>query len=125
MICFIVKYTSRYDYLVKSVSKMLKIFKEYRKNISLIVSNSEESSIKQQSEIEQIFKTKFGIENILFSTLKMDSLAILDILEKFKAVMPFHEHLNIKTTDLTQTIDPQFDLDCMEKRNILQNFKRV
>lgn len=125
MICFIAKYTSRYDYLVKSVSKMLKIFKEYRKNISLIVSNSEESSIKQQSEIEHLFKTKFGIENILFSTLKMDSLAILDKLEKFKAVMPFHEHLNIKTTDLTQTIDPQFDLDCMEERNILQNFKRV
>lgn len=116
MICFIAKYTSRYDDLIKSVSQMLMIFKEYRKNICLIVSNSEESSIKQQSEIEQIFKTKFGIEKILFSTLEMDSLEILDKLEKFKVDMPFHEHLNIKTTDLTQTIDPQFDLDCMDDR---------
>lgn len=57
---------------------MIMIFKEYRKNICLIVSNSEESSIKQQSEIEQIFKTKFGIEKVLFSTLKMDSLEVLD-----------------------------------------------
>lgn len=95
------------------------------KNLCLIYSNFEESSIKQQSEIEQIFKTKFGIEKILFSTLKLDSLAILDKLEKFKADMPFHEHLNIKTTDLNQTIDPQFDLDCLEERNILQNFSKM
>lgn len=30
--------------------------------------------------------------------------------------MPFHEHLNIKTTDLSQTIDPKFDLDCIDDR---------
>lgn len=46
----------------------------------------------------------------------MDYLKILDKLEKFKADMSFHEHLNIKTTDLTKTIDHKFDLDCMEDR---------
>ena len=31
--------------------------------------------------------------------------------------MPFQEHLNIKTRDLTQIIDPAFDLDCCDERD--------
>lgn len=117
MICFIVKYDSRYDALIKSVSQMLMIFKDYRKNICLIITNSEDSNIKIQSEIEKIFETKFGIKNIIFSTLFINELELLDKLEKFKKDMPFQQHLNIKTRDLTQIIDPQFDLDCCDERD--------
>ena len=116
MICFIVKYDTRYDALIKSVSQMLMIFKDYRENICLIITNSENSNIKIQSEIETLFETKFRIKNIIFSTLESNELILLDKLEKFKKNMPFQEHLNIKTRDLTQTIDPQFDLDCCDDR---------
>ena len=117
MICFMARYTPRYDDLIKSVSQMLMIFKEYRKNICLIITNSETSNIKTQSEIETVFKNRFGINKIIFSTLSTNELEILDKLEKYKNDMPFQEHLNIKTRDLTQTIDPQFDLDCCDERD--------
>ena len=124
MICFIVRYTTRYDDLIKSVSQMLMIFKEYRKNICLIITNSENSNIKTQSEIETLFKNKFGINKIIFFTLKSNELELLDKLEKFKNDMPFQEHLNIKTSDLTQTIDPAFDLDCCDERDkYIQEFQ--
>lgn len=117
MICFIARYIPRYDDLIKSVSQMLMIFKEYRKNICLIITNSETSNITTQSEIETVFKTKFGITKILFSTLKSNKLELLYKLEKFKNDMPFQEHLNIKTRDLTQIIVPEFDLDCFDERD--------
>ena len=117
MICFIVKYDSRYDALIKNVSQMLMIFKDYRKNICLIITNSEDSNIKVQSEIEKIFEIKFGIKNIIFSTLLINELELFDKLEKFKKDIPFQEHLNIKTRDLTQIIVPQFDLDCCDERD--------
>jgi GTPase Era involved in 16S rRNA processing len=116
MICFIARYTVRFDDLINSVSQMLMIFREYRKNICLIISNSEESTITNKADIEQIFRTKFGINNILFSTLNMNELEILDKLEKFKKDMPFVENLIFKTSDLTKTVNPQFDLDCIDDR---------
>ena len=117
MICFIVRYTPRYDVIIKSVSQMLMIFKDYRKNICSIITNSETSTLKAQSEIEKVFKTKLRIDKIIFSTLGTNELEILDKLEKFKNDMPFQEHLNIRTRDLTQTIDPEFDLDCCDVRD--------
>ena len=116
MICFVVRYTPRYSDLIMSVSQMLMIFKDYRKNICLIITNSETSSIRTQSEIELLFKQKFGIDKILFSTLNSDGLDLCDKLEKYKNEMNNIEKVNIKTSDLTQNIDPQFDLDVMDDR---------
>ena len=116
MICFVVRYTSRYHDIIKGVSQMLMIFREYRKNICLIITNSEKTNIKIQSEIEQIFKKRFGIEKIIFSTLNTDGLDLCDKLEKYKIEMEFIERINIKSSDLTQSIDPEFDLDVMDER---------
>lgn len=52
----------------------------------------------------------------------MDYLEILNKLEIFKADMPFHEHLNIKITHLTQTIDTDFDFEC---RKYITEFKET
>ena len=117
MICFVVRYTSRYDDIIKGVSQMLMIFREYRKNICLIITNSENTNIKIQSEIEQIFKKKFGIDKIIFSKLTTDGLELCDKLEQYKNQMEFIDRINIKSSDLTQTIDPEFDLDCIEDRD--------
>lgn len=116
MICFIVRYTSRYDDVIKSVSQMLMIFREYHKNICIIITNSENSTIKSQSEIEQIFKTRFKIDKFLFTTLASDGYDLCDKLEKYKNEMKFIDKINIKTSDLTQNINPEFDFDVMEER---------
>ena len=121
MICFIVKYTARYDDVIKSVSQMLMIFREYHKNICIIVTNSEKSTIKSQSEIEQIFKTKFKIEKFLFTTLESCGLYLCDKLENFKNQMEFIDRINIKSSDLTQNIAPEFDFDVMEDREKFTN----
>lgn len=95
---------------------MLMIFREYHKNICIIVTNSEKSTIKSQSEIEQIFRTKFKIDKFLFTTLQSNGLDICDKLENYKNQMEFIDRINIKTSDLTQNINPEFDFDVMEDR---------
>lgn len=116
MICFVVRYTSRYDDLIKSVSQMLMIFRNYRDNICLIITNSENSTVKTQSEIEFEFKNKFKIEKILFTTLESDGIELCDKLENFKQQMKYIENIIIKASDLTQHIDPLCDFDVIDDR---------
>lgn len=104
MVCFVVRYTSRYDDLIKSVSQMLMIFRNYRNNICLIITNSENSTMTTQSEIELQFKTKFKIDKILFTTLQSDGVELCDKLENYKKQMEYIENIIIKTSDLTQHI---------------------
>ena len=56
LICFVIKYGTRYDDLIRDFNQMLLIFKNYRKNIIIIITNTEEMTMKTQSEIEKIFK---------------------------------------------------------------------
>ncbi len=124
MICFIVRYSPRYDNTLKSVSQMLQIFQEYRKNICLIISNSEKSTITYRAEIEHIFRIKFGINKIILSTLEINELELLDKIEKFKEDMPFIKNLNLKTSDLIRIIEPKFDLDFIDDReNYINEFQ--
>jgi GTPase SAR1 family protein len=123
MICFIARFTPRFDDLLNSVSQMLMIFSEYIKNICVIISNSEDSTTTNQAEIEHLFRTTFGINKIIFSRLNINELQLLDKLENFKSDMPFIEHLNIKTSDLTKTVNPKFDLVCFADRtNYINEF---
>lgn len=116
MVCFVVRYTSRYDDLIKSISQMLMIFRKYINNICLIITNSENSTITIQSEIEYQFKTKFKIDKILFTTLQSDGVELCDKLENYKKNMEYIENIIIKTSDLTQHIDPLFDFDIIDDR---------
>ena len=60
---------------------MLLIFRNYRKNIAIIITNTEEMTMKNQNEIEQIFK-KLKIKNLIFT--KLNTLP-LDINAKITA----------------------------------------
>jgi len=68
LICFVIKYGTRYDNLVKDFNQMLLIFKNYRKNIAIIITNTEEMTMKTQNEIVKIFK-KLKITNLIFTKL--------------------------------------------------------
>ena len=61
MICLVVKRTYRYDDIVKSVIQMVKIFNENRKNISIIITNSEDTTIVQEEEIKMSLEKKCKI----------------------------------------------------------------
>ena len=70
MICFVIKYSPRNDDFERELGQMLSIFENYIKNIVIIITKSEEISkdTKRKEDIKFIFKEKFKIENILFST---------------------------------------------------------
>ena len=129
MICFVVKYSNRYDDMIKAGNQLLMIFRDYRNNICLIITNSENANNKIKEEIELIFKKKFGIDKILFSTLKNGGLELrnfCDRLENYKNQMKSIEKLIIKTSDLTQTIYPEYDFEVMEERDkYVQEFQKA
>lgn len=126
MICFIIKFTSRYDDLVKSASQMLMIFKEYRKNILLIFTNSERVSVTDKADVEHIFNQKFKISNVLFTQLDMDGITLSNTLHNFMSKMENIKEVKIETRDLFKTVDPEFDLDIQDERDqYLSDFKEV
>ena len=116
LICFVVKYSTRYDDLIRAVSQMLTIFKDYRKNIVLIITNSEGVHIKDQSEIEHIFTQKFRMEYILFTIISTDSDFLSDKINNIKMRTNNIDNVTIETRNLLQTIDPEFDIDVFEDR---------
>ncbi len=62
--CFIIK-NERYDLIQKKIYKMLKIFYEHKINICIIITFSESLYVMKKSEIQNLIKTRFQIENII------------------------------------------------------------
>lgn len=126
MICFVIKFTSRYDDLVKSASQMLMIFKEYRKNILLILTNSEGVSFTDKADVEHVFNQKFKITNILFTQLDMDGYSLSNSLHNYMINMANIKEVKIESRDLLKTVDPEFDIDMHDDREkYLSEFKEV
>ena len=68
LICFVLKFGTRYDDLIRQFNQMYFMFRNYKKNIAIIITNTEEMTLKDQSEIEKIFK-KYKIKNLNFTKL--------------------------------------------------------
>ena len=68
LICFVLKYGPRYDDLVRHFNQMLLIFQNYRKNVCIIITNTEDMNMKSQNDIEKLFK-KLKIKNLIFTKL--------------------------------------------------------
>ena len=94
LICFVIKYSYRYDEIIRSFNQMFLIFRNYRKNIAVIITNTEEMTIKNQSEIQLIFK-KLEIKKLIFT--KLTTLP-LDINDKITAEVE-------KTTNIEDSIN--------------------
>lgn len=116
MICFVIKFTSRYDDLVKSASQMLMIFKEYRKNILLILTNTENVSVSDKAEVEFIFNQRYKIPNVLFTQLDMDGSSLSNSLHDYMKNMENIKEVKIESRDLLKTVDPEFDIDMQDDR---------
>ena len=72
MICFVIKYSPRNDDFERELGQMLFIFDKYIKNITIIITKSENINLKRKEEIIHLFKNRFNIENILFTTLNVN-----------------------------------------------------
>ena len=67
LICFVIKYGPRYDDIIRDFNQMFIMFRNYSKNVAIIITNTENMSMKNQAEIEKIFK-KYKIK--MMSNLK-------------------------------------------------------
>ena len=94
IICFVIKYSTRYDLLLKAANRMLRIFNEHRKNIAIIITFSEKLGNEEMIEIQNIFKTKLGFDEttVIFSSNYIDPS---DILKKINIIKS--NVLNIKS----------------------------
>jgi hypothetical protein len=85
-----------------------------------------------KEEIEFLFKTKFNIENTLFTTKNIDGYKLCDYLNKFKTKMKNIKQILIKTKDLAKTVPSLYNKDMAKEKEIyedkfydaLDNFKK-
>ena len=123
MICFVIKYTSRYDDLIRDLSTMLSIFYNYKDNITVIVTHSEDCTLVNKEEIKAIFdQPNFSIKNFLFTTKeKTTPLSLCDSLAKLKNKMKNIPHMVLQTRDFLATVENIFDFSVMNERNNYEN----
>ena len=123
MICFMIKYSPRNDDFEIELGQMLSIFNNYIKNIAIIITKSEDISknTKRKEEIKFLFKNKFEIENVLFTTKKTDRIELCKKLYEFKQKMENIKQILIKTRDLAKTVPSLYNKDMAKEREIYED----
>ena len=121
MICFVIKYSSRYDDLEIELGQMLSIFDNYLNNILIIVTKSEEVDFKKKEEIKFLFKKKFNIENVLFTTKNISGYDLCEELNKFKSKMENIQQIIIKTRDLAKSVPSLYNKDMKKERELFED----
>ena len=121
MICVIIKYSPRNDDFERELGQMLYIFDNYISNITIIISKSEDITNKRKEEIAFIFKNKFGIENIIFTTKKTNGYDLCEQFNKFKNKMENIKQIIVKTRDLAKTVPSLYNKDMAKEKEIYED----
>ena len=118
MICLVIKFSVRYDDIIKSAIQMVKIFHENRANILVIITNSEDVSLTQMAEIETALakKCKIDTKMIIFTSKNMSSDDIRKKLNDRKKNLSNIEKIQIKDRNLLNTVGTDGDIDVIEER---------
>ena len=121
MICFIIKYSPRNDDFERELGQMLYIFDNYISNITIIISKSEEITNKRKEEIAFLFKNKFGIGNIIFTTKKTNGYDLCEQFNDFKKKMENIKQIIVKTRDLAKTVPSLYNKDMAKEKEIFED----
>ena len=116
MLCFVIKYTNRYDNMENEVSQMLEIFEDLIKNITIIITHSENVKDTEKENIKFILKEQFEIENIIFTEKITNAYRLceqLDILQKTMENIP---QIAVRTKNLIKNIPNVFDRSLAKER---------
>jgi len=132
LICFVIKYSPRNDDFERELGQMLSIFDNYIQNVIIIISKSEDATLKRKEEIKFIFKNKFNIEKILFTTKNTDGIKLCEDLNKFKNEVENIKQILVKTRDLAKTVPSLYNKDMAKEREqyedlfykVLDEFKK-
>ena len=126
MICLVIKFSVRYDDIIKSALQMVKIFHDNRENILVIITNSENVSMVQMSEIEAALAKKCKIDSrkIIFTSKNTSPEEIRRKLNERKKDMKNIEKIEIKDRNLLNTVGTDGDIEVIEEREtFLNDFK--
>lgn len=129
LICFVLKFGTRYDDLIREFNQMYFMFRNYKNNVAIIITNTETMTIKDQSEIEKIFK-KYKIKNLNFTKLTTNPTEINQkITNEVEKTKNIEDSINI-TEELYQQLkneNVQFiNFDVIDKRaEYLEKFKKA
>ena len=116
MLCFVIKYTNRYDNMENEVSQMLEIFEDLIENITIIITHSENVKDTEKETIKYIIKEQFQIENIIFTEIVSNAYRLceqLDILQKTMENIP---QIAVRTKNLIKNIPNVFDRSLSKER---------
>lgn len=126
MICLVIKFSVRYDDIIKSALQMVKIFYENRDNILVIITNSEKVTITQMAEIEASISKKCKIDSnyIIFTSKNMSAEEVRKKINDKKSRMKNIEKIQIKDRNLLNTVGTDGDIEVIEEREMfLKEFK--
>ena len=70
MICYIIENYPRNDILERKVNEMLSFFKNYKSNITILITKSEKIKDKRKEDIKSIIKQKFNLNYVLFTSFE-------------------------------------------------------
>ena len=121
MICFVIKYSPRNDDFERELGQMLSIFDNYLKNVLIIITKSEDANFTRKEEIKFLFKNKFDIEYVLFTTKKTNGYDLCEELNKFKSKMENIKQIIVKTRDLAQVVPSLYNKDMAKEREIFED----
>ena len=126
MICLVIKFSVRYDDIIKSALQMVKIFYENKENILVIITNTENITMVQIAEIEAALskKCKIDSKHIIFTSSLMSAEVLRKRLNDAKSNMKNIEKVQIKDRNLLNTVGTDGDIDVIEEREqFLKEYK--
>ena len=116
-----IQYSTRNDDFERELSKMLQMFDEYSKNITVIITKCEGISWTRQEDIRHIFKTGFEIENIIFSSFAKNGDDLVNELNNIQNKMKNIDRISINTRNFAKDIPSLYNPHLKEERAIFEN----
>lgn len=129
LICFVLKFGTRYDDLIKQFNQMFLMFRNYKTNVAIIITNTEAMTMKDQSEREKIFK-KYKIKSLNFTKLSTNPIEInKKITDEVEKTTNIQDNINITEElykQLTEENIQNVNFDVIDKRaEYLEKFKKA
>jgi len=104
MICLVVQYSSRNDDYERELSQLISVFYKYINNITIIVTKSESANEIIKNDIEFLFKERFNVKNVLFTTYDKNFYILCEELNNIQLKMENIERIEIRTRDLAKHV---------------------
>ena len=106
IICFVIKYDSRYDTMITQVKEMKNIFEDYHKNTVIIITHTEEikDNIREQQNIDAVLKTRCGYGKVIYSYKNIGYTILTNKLKSYMNLLDNIPCMNIRTRNLINSM---------------------